>query len=300
MAEEKVFHMSLHPTSYRGVSMTADTYDDRVALRAYVLKYFRHLMSPLPFLIVLTMFYAPAYGADPSTMEARQKWAIQAQALIDELAKISAEVAKTELAANAISQRLEARGRQEEIKVDLVLLPLQSWEIHAKADRVLWKLWLTTGKVPTPQSTHEPLSANLSRNAREFREYVATHASATEEELARLGLTNAVGAFGSPLWYPTMQYLTKTANLEFECIIFIDVIPKRSIILQPLKSDAYKELSAALGKWLEANKDRMVWDQNARRFRPRNGEYVGVPELSDALLGASRKTEDEQTDSSKK
>jgi hypothetical protein len=27
--------------------MTADTYDDRVALRAYVLKYFPHLMSPL-------------------------------------------------------------------------------------------------------------------------------------------------------------------------------------------------------------------------------------------------------------
>ncbi len=39
--------MSLHPTSYCGVSMTADTYDDGVALRVYVLKYFRHLMTPL-------------------------------------------------------------------------------------------------------------------------------------------------------------------------------------------------------------------------------------------------------------
>ena len=32
--------MSLHP-------MTADTYDDDVALRAYVLQYFPHLMTPL-------------------------------------------------------------------------------------------------------------------------------------------------------------------------------------------------------------------------------------------------------------
>ncbi len=39
--------MSLHPTTFCGVTLTADTYDDDVALRAYVLQHFPHLMTAL-------------------------------------------------------------------------------------------------------------------------------------------------------------------------------------------------------------------------------------------------------------
>ena len=215
-------------------------------------------------LIVLAMRLAPALGADRFALETRQKWAINAQVLIDELLELSRDVAKTEQEANAITFRGERTGKHKEMMADLVRLTLQSWGIREKADGILWKLWLTTGKVPTPQKKSESLSTNLSRNAREFRVYVTTHATATEEELVRLGLRNGVGSFGSPLWYPTMQYLTEKANVEFECIIFIDVIPRRSIIAQPLNADSYNQLSSALAKWLDANEERMVWDPDAQ------------------------------------
>ena len=39
--------MSLNPTSFCGAPMTPDTYDDDVALRAYVLQHFPHLLTPL-------------------------------------------------------------------------------------------------------------------------------------------------------------------------------------------------------------------------------------------------------------
>jgi hypothetical protein len=39
--------MSPHPTLFCGVAMTADTYDDDIASRAYVLQHFPHLMTPL-------------------------------------------------------------------------------------------------------------------------------------------------------------------------------------------------------------------------------------------------------------
>ncbi len=134
---------------------------------------------------IITTAFCP--GLSPS-----QEWAIKAHVLIDELLEISRDVAKTEQEANAITLRGERTGKLEEMMADLVLLTLQSWGIREKADGVLWKLWLTTGKVPTPQKKSESLSANLSRNVREFRAYVTTHATATEEELVRLGLTNAV------------------------------------------------------------------------------------------------------------
>ena len=250
-------------------------------------------------LAVLAMDFAPACGTIPSTSDTPQEWFVKSQLLIDELLEISSDVAKTEQKAKGITLRGEATGDHEKMVADLVLLNLSSWDIGRKADGVLWRLWLTTGQIPTPKQENESLAANLLRNARKYREYISTHATATEEEIVRLGLTNAVDSFGSPLWYPTMKYLTEKTKVQFECIIFIDVIPSRSIIAESLPSDSYDQLSLALAEWLDANQERMVWDPDARRFRPRKGEYVGVPELSDALLTASRKAEITQSVSGK-
>jgi hypothetical protein len=256
--------------------------------------------ATFPILAVLAMDFASAWGTNPSTSETPQEWFVKSQLLIDELLQISSDVAKTEQKAKGITLRGDVTGEREKVVADLVLLNLSSWEIGRKADGVLWRLWLTTGKIPTPEQENESLAANLLQNAREYREYISKHATATEEEIVRLGLTNAVDSFGSPLWYPTMKYITEKTKVKFECIIFIDVIPSRSIIAESLPSDSYDQLSSALKKWLDANQQRMVWDPDASRFRPRKGGYVGVAELSDALLIASGKAENEHGVNGKK
>ncbi|MHB0961400.1 MAG: hypothetical protein ACYC0X_34350 [Pirellulaceae bacterium] len=232
--------------------------------------------------------------------ETQQAWVPKAQTLITQLREMSHTSAKSEQEAKTISSKGEQSGKYEKMLADLVRLSRQRGDIPERADAILWRLWLTTGMAPVPRRQDESLSATLSRNASAYQRYIGQRAALTEEELGRQGLNNAVGSFGSPLWYTTMQYLTEKANVNFECHIFIDVFPRRSIIAQPLNSDSYNRLSSALAKWLDANEERMVWDQDASRFRPRKGGYVGVPELSEALLTASGKEENEQSVSGKK
>ncbi len=234
-------------------------------------------------LVVLITDLAPVCATDRSPLETREEWATKAEALVGELLAISHDIAKTEQEAKAITRRGDVTGKQQDMMVELVVLNLQSYGIHEKADGLLWKLWLTTGKAPAPKEENELLSANLSRNAREYQEYVNTHATTTEAELVRLGLTNAVDSLGSPLWYPTMKYLTAKTGMQFEWIISIHVSPPHYIIEAPLRPDSYQRLSSALSAWLDANKERMVWHPNARRYGPDNRKYVGVAELSREL-----------------
>jgi hypothetical protein len=219
-----------------------------------------------------------AASAEEPIQKSQHRWVSEAEELVGKLRDQARDIPEME--------KPDLADEQEVIRwLSSMLVGKQRINI-VTADRILWQLWLTTGMPPLLRGPDESLPASLKRNASAYREYVAKHANLTEEELHRLGLTNAVDSFGSPLWYMTMEYLTKKASLKFECIVQIHVTPKRCLIEAPLTADSYTRLSAALSSWLKANEERMIWDSRVRRFHPRDGRYVGTGELSDPILTA--------------
>jgi hypothetical protein len=140
-------------------------------------------------------------------------------------------------------------------------------------DRTLWKLWLLTGMPPLAELPEETIHDSLQRNVLGYREYVAMHATLSEEALHRVGLTNSVGSIGSPLWYMTLEYLATRANLTHDWIIDVRTTPSSVLTRCPLDKAAYAHLSAALSRWMRVNEGQMVWSPHGRRFYPSGGEY---------------------------
>jgi len=151
-------------------------------------------------------------------------------------------------------------------------------------DRMLWKLWLLTGKPPLAEWPKETSHDYLQRNVLVYREYVAEHATLSEEALHRIGLTNAIDSIGSPLWYMTLEYLARRASLTHDWIIDVRTTPSSVLRRCPLDEGAYAGLSAALSRWMKVNQSRMVWDPNGRRFRPSNGEYLETGRFLKAIV----------------
>jgi hypothetical protein len=153
-----------------------------------------------------------------------------------------------------------------------------------RADKILWRLWLTTGMPPLTHEPEKTFDAYLRQNARVYRRYIAEHRELTLEELHRRGLTNATESFGSPLWYMTLRYLAEKASVKSDWHIELRTTPTYFLAECPLDKEAYSRQSTAFARWLEANKEQMVWDANTKRFHPRNGEYVGTDGLFQALM----------------
>lgn len=248
------------------------------------------LVCALPAIFLVALAQSPALEAHDGTFETPSPWVSKSQSLIGQLFEVSRAMSTAEQEAKAIHAREGKSGDDKQGLIALIQLALEQRRIPERGDLLLWRLWLTTGMAPLQRMQNESFSAMLSRNATEFERYVKQHAHLSEEELGRLGLANAVRSLGSPLWYPTMKYLTEKIDVQFDCIISIHVFPAQLIIEQPLNSDSYARLSSALSAWLEANKERIVWDEKARRFRPRDREFVRVTELSRVLLEAATKS----------
>lgn len=155
-----------------------------------------------------------------------------------------------------------------------------------RADKILWKLWLTTGMAPIVRGREKPLPIWLKENALAYQQYLSKHAKLTEEQLQRIGVANTVQSLGSPYWYMTMRYLTDKTGVEFALRVEVHVVPDHFIVETPLTPESYKSLANAMSRWLELNKHRMAWDSRNGRFRPQDGTYLSTDELSDSIAQA--------------
>ena len=99
--------MSLHPTQFCGVAMTADTYDDDVALRAYVLQHFPHLMTPLERRV--TEYIAPIVSdAEDSKIQKLHEFLEDRDGHVDDVDVLSAfQTPYDDRIANAVERVLE-------------------------------------------------------------------------------------------------------------------------------------------------------------------------------------------------
>lgn len=153
-----------------------------------------------------------------------------------------------------------------------------------KADRILWKLWLVTGMPPQIHDTNRDLRRFLEQNTSAYQQYVTEKANLTSEDIHRLGLTNSIASFGSPLWYMTLKYLKKNTGLVTEWHIEIFTTPKRFMVTEPLSKRSYRRLSAAMSRWLTANRERLVWNPKTQRFHAKDGEYIETDGLFSTIV----------------
>ncbi len=153
------------------------------------------------------------------------------------------------------------------------------------AEELLWKLWLTTGMPPLVRGdVSSSLEAYTRANAVAYGQYIAKHNHLGFEELQRIGLANAIDAFGSPLWYMTLKYLAERASVTSDWRIQIHTLPTLLIVEAPLSDEAYKRLSVELSRWLENNDKELVWNAVEGKFRPRHGAYIVTDALYEACL----------------
>ncbi|GAG25382.1 unnamed protein product, partial [marine sediment metagenome] len=154
-------------------------------------------------------------------------WVFKAKKLIGELsdlAQVTLEVQQSRSFAKlSHAERIEAF--QEAVS---------SWNErlsqHRKAERILWNLWLTTGKPPLIREENETVKTFLRRNAVDYGRYVTKHAGLTQKELHRIGLANAIDSFGSPLWYMTLKYVTHMTGLGADWTVDIRTTPSHLIV----------------------------------------------------------------------
>ena len=101
--------MSLHPTSYCGVEMTAKTYDDDVALKAYVLRHFPHLMTPLERRVV--EYIAPIVSdSNDSKIKSLHKFPEERDGHVDDHDVVTAfHTPYDDRVANAVSRVVQTR-----------------------------------------------------------------------------------------------------------------------------------------------------------------------------------------------
>lgn len=151
-----------------------------------------------------------------------------------------------------------------------------------QADRILWKLWLTTGMPPSVQGDNASFETHVRENAVAYRQYIEQHRHLTLRELQRQGLSNAIDSYGSSLWYMTKRYLAEKASVQSKwktAVATISPAPTPIIVNIPLPQKVYAKHSANLAAWLKANEKQLVWDADAEKFRPRNGKYLGTDAL---------------------
>jgi hypothetical protein len=123
----------------------------------------------------------------------------------------------------------------------------------------------------------------LQRNVVAYHQYIANHASLSEDALHRIGFANAIDSIGSPLWYMTMKYVAARASLTHSFQLDVHTTPHSDLVLMPLDDAAYRRLSATLSRWVKANEGQMVWDPKSRTFRESGLGYFEADDLFKAI-----------------
>jgi len=234
-----------------------------------------------PYVCISVLASGPCKSVSDSVTEARKEtqhhWVTEAEELIQELLDLAHD-----------TREIEVPDSDYPVKALGAIAPYakELFEKRDKGHELLWKLWLVTGLPPDTVGQHKSLQAFFRRSASTYQRYVTEHADLTEEEIDRLGLSNAVESFGSPLWYTTLEFLEKKSGFRMKWHCRIHVIPHDRIISSPLPEESYDRLSDALKRWLDANRGRMVWDSRARGFRP-HGSYIRTAHLTKVILEAN-------------
>lgn len=144
-----------------------------------------------------------------------------------------------------------------------------------KAEKMLWKLWLTTGKPPLTRKADEKFKIYLRNNAVDYQCYVTKNADLTQKDIHRIGLENAVESFGTSMWYMALKYVMEKTNLVADWTVVIHTTPSHTIIDSQLSEENYRHLSTAYSHWLKANIENMIWDQKKECFHPKDGGLYG-------------------------
>jgi hypothetical protein len=230
--------------------------------------------------LVAILLATPAQG-EAAVPKTRDDWAVTAENLIGQLSDL-AQVIPEEKHYDSFAKLSSAKGKRTPWEDALTWS--ERLAHYRRGERILWKLWLTTGMPPLTQEADETSTAFFRRNAEAYRKYVNQHAKLSQDDVSRIGLVNAVDAFGSPLWYMTLKYLDQQVSLSHDWTIIIHTTPSSVLTRSPLNEAAYRRLSAALAHWVKANEGRMVWDENRRRFRPSSGDYLETEDLFRVIM----------------
>lgn len=213
-----------------------------------------------------------------SASEDHDHWVTEAQKLIEQLDAMAS------VAPDVKMPCMKKIPIQSRYKVRIQTANANKFANKRTAEKIIWRLWLLTGKPPQMQQSDATPHDFLSRHAEEYRQYVARHAALSHEAVCRIGLKNAVDSIGSPLWYMTIKYLNKAARLPQDWMIDIRTTPTRIIVEFPLSEKDYDRMSLALENWLESNKKRMVWNSKINCFCPLDGKYTSTDILWKALV----------------
>lgn len=258
-----------------------DTPEGTTGMTAMVKSLFRLVLAAV--LLATTMLggchrAAPGNAVEGNAVEdigqvQQQKWVLRAEGLLARLGALADTCPKVEprsweevlASRESVWSSIGASGRTK------------------RGDRLLWRLWLATGTPPLlPVSADETQRSLFQRNAVAYRQYIDRNRYLSEGDLHTAGLANAAVAVGTPLWYPALQYFDRiTGALPVGDFLIIHSTPGYFVLgwesLTPLtlQKQTSDVIASALSAWVEANRGRMLWHCESRRFWPRDGECVG-------------------------
>ena len=196
-------------------------------------------------------------------VEPMERWAGEAFGLLEKLAAVAERLPE-----------IEPVSWEEIIESGSVeWLSAETRANREKGDRILWKLWLTTGKVPLENDEPEETARSLfERNHDEYRQYVEANKARPAEDIHTQGLNNAIEAIRTPLWESALLYLQHKTGLPFDrmqepfpssgCIVLGSwLTPKGG-----REQRRAERIAAAVRVWLNAKTDQLVWNEQSRAF----------------------------------
>lgn len=163
----------------------------------------------------------------PETQHDKRTWAIEAEHILTDLRRLASEADENEHP----SWPSEADWKK-------------MFADERAADQLLWRLWLITGMPPLLREVRtEPLDRYLRRNESAYQAHISKHSNLTEEEVSALGLTNAIAAFGSPLWYMTLRYLVEMTGVDSHWQVIVRSTPSRPLVVCPISEESARGCS---------------------------------------------------------
>jgi hypothetical protein len=222
----------------------------------------------------------PPATSHVAQVEPEQEWAKDAFGLLGELAAVIDRLPET-----------VPRSWEEIIESGSVeWLGPETRANRKKGQRLLWKLWLTTGLVPLRWDMHDEETARswFERNQAHYVQYVAANKARPAREIVVRGLDSAVLAARSQLWVGAFHYLAAKTSLPLDRVVMGSSGADAIVMWRWPAGESGREreqrmaerFSTALRVWLDAKVDDLVWDERSHTFI---GELVGCPVTDDLL-----------------
>lgn len=221
----------------------------------------------------------PAAVREPDARELRdgdQAWFPRAQGLLDELKALAQAFPDREPASWKEVLALDQNGFAE-------WNPVELGRRTDEAERVLWKLWIVTGKPPFRRKARTRRRW-LERNAETYASYIQRHRNIDSLELHTMGLASAAETCATDLWLPALRYVEEVTGLSLSDAVMVRVVPGRggplaTSVLPPLNGRSSWQLAEAIRKWARINDEHMTWSEEKRMLVPTRGDFRGTRRL---------------------